>query len=107
MYQQLREALRHEARRLENTRIRNGPENQMITPLNSVIRLFFKDIFGGREGFELGRVTFQISKLLMRIHARIPTDPPKPPYLPPDLPPEPSCKMTGLPVRRYRLRIQL
>ena len=26
-----------------------------------------------REGFEIGRVTFQISKLLMRIHARVPS----------------------------------
>src|SRR5205823_14751759 len=89
-----------------------GRSSQSRHSTNTVIRgrlhkAMLRRVSGGREGFELGRVTFQFSKLLMRIHARIPTDPPKFPYLPPDLPPEPSCKMTGPPVRRYRLRIQL
>src|SRR5437763_10820099 len=79
-----------------------GRSSQSRHSTNTVIRgrlhkAMLRRVSGGREGFELGRVTFQFSKLLMRIHARIPTDPPKFPYLPP----EPSCKMTGPPVRRY------
>jgi hypothetical protein len=40
-----------------------------------------------REGFELGRVTRGISKLLMNKGGDVPSNPQRSPHLPPDLPP--------------------
>jgi hypothetical protein len=41
-----------------------------------------------REGFELGQGVSEISKLLNRTMAGVPSDPLDSPNLPPDLPPE-------------------
>ncbi len=42
-----------------------------------------RKVIGGREGFELREAVNGICKLLIRIDARVPSDPPNSPYLPP------------------------
>lgn len=57
----------------------------MLSQEQSSKKRFARNVAG--EGFEIGRVTLWISKLLMHKEVDVPCNPPKFPFLPPDLPP--------------------
>jgi len=67
----------------------NFPRNSPLKylPRGASIASTARHELAEREGFELGRVTLRISKLLIRIGAHVPSSPPNSPYLPPELPP--------------------